>query len=296
MTQKRIKKTPSSGKISEKLKLLRKKRNEAVLAVGKVDREIDEAIAKAKIPQLKVGDVFVSNSTPSKWFAAIITLSHKPDLEPLKIRHSTNLGIHCRAQTIIINICSPGKMDHEYGYPNIPINLEWIFNSENWHHSRRIRKEKTGEIDKYPKERWQIHEFQDKFECVSERSIWMSIALSDPKKDLSLVKAPDDNPKHLDKHFLAFRYGILFELCQVLPHGNIEARDCNQSLIVPLRWYKVTRQVRYFKKQLNYGECVIFLHDGLYNSKLQIIFLYSHISKNGAFSFNSFQLIPTNEL
>ena len=41
--------------IGNLLKRLRKKRNEAVLAVGKIDREIDEAIARAKSPNLKLG-------------------------------------------------------------------------------------------------------------------------------------------------------------------------------------------------------------------------------------------------
>jgi hypothetical protein len=302
MTQKRIR-----PRISEELELLRKKRDEAVLAVGKIDREIDEAIAKAKIPQLKVGDFFhsdiksVNDSNPPRWIAAIITGSNKRGLEPFKISHSSNLGIHCHAQTLIINICPPEYRNNEHEFPPKSFNVEWVFNAKGWSHNLRIKDSQTGKYEKsVGVDRWQIHQLDHtiKYGYSKKNMLQLGYIFSEKEAGLTRLRseliAPDENDRLLDKYLLNLRYAIKWLIGTVMPSALDSSKDFNGNSIVPFRWYKVMNDYKFFEDEVESGEKVIFLNDGVYDSRLKNICLYHDNSRPRAWhdiSFNNLLLI-----
>ena len=291
-------------RISEELKLLRKRRNEAVLAVGKIDREIDEAIAKAKIPQLKVGDlfindtIFVNDSTPPRWIAAIITGISKHDIVPLKIRHSTNHGIHCHAQTLIINIYPPDCKYYEYEFPQRPFDVKWVFNAEGWSHNLRAMNKKTGKYENFVGEdRWQIDGLLNNL--IHDKSFKYNLGDNYLNQDLSSILTPNENAKLLDEGLVKLRLHIAKryrDRCNSKFEGikeydpdwyksNIEGKESilvsasNGEAIIPLCWYSYEGGLAESKTD------VILLNDGWYkteNSKLTHWLNFGCLHTNGS--------------
>jgi hypothetical protein len=275
--------------IGNLLKRLRKKRNEAVLAVGKIDREIDEAIARAKIPQLEIGDLFVSNtksvndSNPPRWVAAIITGKSEHDLQSLKIRQSTNLGIHCSAKTKIINISPPDCKYYEYEFPQSPLDLKWKFNSKNWHYKPSNIEKSIKDKNLSIKDRWQIDGLQNNL--IHDKSFKYNSESNYLNQDLSSILTTHEKIKFLDEGLVKLRLHIakrykdkcnsFFEEIQesdpdwyksnIIGKESIWVNDTNGKAIIPLCWYSYEGAIEENETD------VILLNDGWYkteNSKL----------------------------
>ena len=92
----------------DKLKQLRNRRAEAVLAVGAIDKEISDALKD--VPPLKVGDVYVTEPFrhwSDKWVVIYYIIVEQDSLD---VRHSTNHGIHTNAKTLHFVV----EQDHDH--------------------------------------------------------------------------------------------------------------------------------------------------------------------------------------
>ena len=121
----------------DKLRQLRHKRDEAVLAVGAIDKEIKDALKD--IPPLKVGDVYVTEPFQhwtNKWVICYYIVTEQ-DERYLETRSNTNDGTHAKVETLSFVV----EQDHNQGdqvgfHKSYPMShlmtWEYVYSSQRW--------------------------------------------------------------------------------------------------------------------------------------------------------------------
>ena len=122
----------------DKLRQLRHKRDEAVLAVGAIDKEIKDALKE--VPPLKVGDVYVTEPFQhwdDMWMICYYIIVEQ-DERQLEVRSNTNNGTHARLKTLHF-VVEQDHDHHEYqvgfnkSYPTSHMSTwEYMYSSRRW--------------------------------------------------------------------------------------------------------------------------------------------------------------------
>ena len=121
----------------DKLKQLRHKRDEAVLAVGAIDKEIQDALKD--VPPLKVGDVYVTEPFQhwtNKWIICYYIITEQ-DKRYLEIRSNTNNGTHARVETLSFVVEQDHNHEDQVGFhKSYPMShlmtWEYVYPSQRW--------------------------------------------------------------------------------------------------------------------------------------------------------------------
>lgn len=149
----------------DKLKQLRHRRDEAVLAVGAIDKEIKDELKN--IPPLKVGDVYVTEPFQhwdDRWMICYYIIVEQ-DERQLEVRSNTNNGTHIHLKTLHFVV----EQDHDHqeyqvgfnkSYPASHMSTwEYVYTSRRWTIDHDWNHDQPHFLcnlaeDKYTKEYW----------------------------------------------------------------------------------------------------------------------------------------------